>query len=84
MADTVGFDEDTLSLIYAIERVTHGHDPGRVRQALASALWRSLNQHPSLSTPLDLDLDSVVLRDGGRRLALELVVLPIADCTVRR
>ena len=76
LGSLTGFDDETIELLRKIEKVTEGHGLGRAQRALASALWRMTNRHPCLRATVDMDPVAIVIRDGGRRITLELEVFP--------
>lgn len=76
LAATVGYDAATIDLLFAIEKVCKHHGLARTQYALASALWRSVSQHPSLQMTVDFMTQRIVLSDGGRRISFEADVFP--------
>lgn len=74
-----GFQPGVTAIIFRLERLLSQETECtgfEARQALAGALWRSLNRQPSLALAAEVTLDSVTLKEGGRRIELGLLSLP--------
>lgn len=76
LGHVVSHDADTLALIAKLEDVASGYGLQRAQRALAAALWRSTQRHPSLQACVDMDPVKLIITEGGRRIRLELEVFP--------
>jgi hypothetical protein len=76
IAASTGLDPHTVSLVFDLERVLRRHGLARQQYALASALWRSVCQHPCLRMTEDFLVGRLTLTDGGRRVSFEADVFP--------
>lgn len=72
MAEMVRWPPAVLVALKELEAVLRNWPADVGRQALAAALWRSLS---GIQESDRLWFESVTLRDGGRRLSLELLAL---------
>lgn len=71
-----GFAAGTIALVRDIERVANRVGMAQKQQALASALWRTVAQHPSFLLTADFCVEQLVLRQGGRDLSAEVRMFP--------
>jgi hypothetical protein len=76
IAASIGVDEATVRLVFELERVLRGQPLLRQQHALASALWRTVTQNPTLASSLELFVSEIRLRDGGRRINIDADLVP--------
>jgi hypothetical protein len=74
--EMLGFGEGVCDLVAAIEKLVSEASPGVRQQALASALWRSLNRDGFRDG--EFYLEGVRLIDGGKGIVAECLMVPPA------
>jgi hypothetical protein len=72
MAKTVGVPAEVLELVFEVEKVTAKYPAETRRRALSCALWRVVS---GVNQSEKLWLEAIHLKEGGRRLSLDMLAL---------